>query len=131
MKSKLLILIVILTLFTSCDPSHDIYFINKTDSNVKVKISLEPKADMYELTQIATHDSIVLNVKKDSIAMISFGIGNWSAKQISLATNAIKSIEIETNDIKTIYRSKKAIHSILDKNVHGAINKTDIEINIE
>lgn len=127
---KLLFLPLSLILFTSCDPSHDIFFKNKTVSNVKVKINIEPKA-IDDLKSIATNDSIVFNLAKDSTAMISFGIGNWSAKEIEIATNSIKTIEIETNDIKTIYKSKKAIHSVLDKNVHGIVFKGVIEVNID
>lgn len=127
---RLLSLPFFLILFASCDPSHDIFFKNKTASNVKVKINIEPKA-INDLKSIAINDSIVFNLAKDSIAMISFGIGNWSAKEIEIATKSIKTIEIETNDAKTIYKSKKAIHSVLDKNVHGVVFKGMIEINIE
>lgn len=63
--------------------------------------------------------------------MISFGIGNWSNNKIQATTNSIKTIEIETKDIKTIYKSKEVIHSILEKNVHGIISKGFIKINVE
>lgn len=128
---KLFFLVSLLVLFTSCDPSHDIFFKNKTASNVKVKINLEPKAEMEDLKGIQTRDSIVFILKKDSIGHISFGIGNWSEKQLNLVTKSIKTMEIETSDIKTVYKSKKAIFSVLKENVHGGLNKTDIEINIE
>lgn len=127
---KFLILSSLLILFTSCDPSHDILFKNKTASNVKVKISLEPDA-MDDLRIISTKDLIVFDLKKDSVAMISFGIGNWSGKELHEAVKSIKAIEIETNDIKTIYKSKNAITDILDKNVHGVLFKSLIQINIE
>jgi len=127
---KFLFLLLFFILFTSCDPSHDIFFKNKTASNVKVKINIEPKA-IDDLKSIATNDSIVFNLAKDSTAMISFGIGNWSAKEIEIATNSIKGIEIETSDSRTIYKTKKAIHSVLDKNVHGIVFKGVIEINID
>lgn len=127
---KFLLLPIFIILFSSCDPSHDIFFKNKTASNVKVKINIEPNA-INDLKSIATNDSIVLNLAKDSIAVISFGIGNWSKKEIETATNSIKAIEIETNDSKTIYMSKSAIYSVLDKNVHGVVFKGVIEVNIK
>lgn len=120
-----------LILFASCDPAHDILFINKMNTSVKVKINLDPKTDNYNLKRIAVGDSIVFDLKKDSVGYISFGIGNWSKKEIQEAANSIKVIEIETKDIKTIYKSKKAINAIFDENVKGTLFKSLIEINIK
>lgn len=127
---RLLTLSFFLMFLTSCDPSHDIFFKNKTASNIKVKINLEPKVT-HGLESIATNDSIVFHLAKDSIGMVSFGIGTWSKKEINEVVNSIKTIEIETKDIKTIYKSREAIHSVLDNNVHGIVFKSSIEINVE
>lgn len=127
---KLLTFILLTFSLTSCDPSHEIFFTNKTASNVKVKINLKPEPNYY-FQQIAVKDSIVFHLPKDSVAQISFGIGNWSQKEIATAVNSIKTIEVETSDIKTIYKSKKAIQSVFEENVHGAVFKSLIEINIE
>ncbi len=129
--SRFLFLAFFTLLLTSCDPSHDIFFKNTTASNVKVKINLERKGVLYDLEKMADKDSIVFNLAKDSTASISLGIGTWTPKEIGKATNSIKAIEVETKDIKTIYKSKEAIHSILDKNVHGILFKSSIEINVE
>lgn len=132
MKSTLKLSALLFAIFslTSCDPSHDIFFTNKTASNVKVKINLEQNKQQ-DFRIIATKDSIVFYLPKDSVAHIPFGIGNWSQKEITTATNSIKSIEVETSDIKTIYKSKKAIKSLLEENVHGAVFKSMIDIEIK
>ena len=128
---KLFTLTFLLCFLVSCDPVHTIDFINKTDSNVKVKINLNPKVENYRLKEVSSGDSIVFNLKQKDSANIYFGIGTWSEGQIEELTNSISNIEIETKDIKTVYKTKKAIKNILENNTHGFWFKTLVEINIE
>lgn len=120
-----------LSLLISCDPAHNIYFINKTDSPIKVKINLNPKVEHYRLKEVSTGDSIIFNLERKDTADIYFGIGTWSDSEIDELTNSINNIEFETKDIKTIYKSKKAMNNILENNKHGFWVKTNIEIGIE
>jgi hypothetical protein len=115
----------------SCDPIHNIDFINKTDSDIKVKINLNPKVENYYLKNVSTGDSIIFNLNRKDTADIYFGIGTWSDSEIDELTNSINNIEIETKDIKTIYKSKKAMINIFENNKHGFLFKTNIEIGIE
>ena len=128
---NILILIISSQLLMSCDPPHFINFINKTDSNVKVKFNLNPKVENYDLERITTNDSIVFNIKPKDTANLHFGIGSWSDKQIEELTSSINNIEIETQNIKTIYKTKKSMDDILKENRHGFWFKTKIEIYIE
>lgn len=129
--TKLCTLTFLLSFLVSCDPVHTIDFINKTDANVKVKINLNPKVENYDLKQVSSGDSIVFNLKQKDTANLYFGIGTWSESQIEELTNSISTIEIETKDIKTTYKSKKAMNTMLEKNTHGFLFKTLVEINIE
>lgn len=115
----------------SCDPIHNIDFINKTDSDIKVKINLNPKVENYYLKNVSTGDSIIFNLNRKDTAEIYFGIGTWSDSEIDKLTNSINNIEIDTKDIKTIYKSKKAMINIFENNKHGFMFKTNIEIGIE
>lgn len=115
----------------SCDPIHNIDFINKTDSDIKVKINLNPKVENYYLKNVSTGDSIIFNLNRKDTADIYFGIGTWSDSEINELTNSINNIEIETKDIKTIYKSKKAMINIFENNKHGFLFNTNIEIGIE
>ncbi|MCF6142514.1 hypothetical protein L1S34_14575 [Flavobacterium sp. K77] len=128
---NILILIMSSQLLMSCDPPHFINFINNTDSTVKVKFNLNPKVENYDLERITTNDSIVFNIKPKDTANLHFGIGSWSDKQIEELTSSINNIEIETQNIKTIYKTKKSMDEILKENRHGFWFKTKIEINIE
>ncbi len=133
MKSRLIIILILfLTNFlVSCDPIHNIDFVNKSNSEAKVKINLISKNENYDLKQKAIGDSIVFNLKKDSIANIYFGIGSWDKKEISELTKSIKSIEIETKDVKTIYKSQISMNEILNNNIEGVFMKTVIQIEIK
>ena len=129
--SKLLFLLVIITLTTSCDPPHYINFINNSNSAAKVKLNLNTKIKNYDLGKIATQDSIVFNLKLNDTANINFGIGDWSDNEIEILTKSIKSIEIETREIKTIYKTESSIKDLLSKNRHGFGFKTVIKIGIK
>lgn len=128
---KFITLTFILFFLVSCDPAHDISFINKTDSSIKVKINLNPKVEHYRLKEVSTGDSIVFNLKRKDTAGINFEIGSWSDSEIAELTNSINNIEFETKDTKTVYKSKKAMKNILENNKHGFWFKTKIEIGIE
>lgn len=128
---QLLLLISFSNFLVSCDPSQHISFINKTDSDVKIKINLDPKVKDFELYQNTENDSIVYNLKKNDTATIYYGIGTWSTNETAKFANSINDFEIETKDTKTMYKSKKAIKDILDKNIKGILVKSLIEIKIE
>ena len=85
----------------------------------------------YDLKEIAIGDSIIFNLKQKDTANIDFGIGTWSDGQIEEVINSIKNIEIETDEIKMIYKSKSSMKNILEKNREGFIFKTKIEIEIK
>ena len=128
---NILILIISSQLLMSCDPPHFIDFVNNTDSNVKVKFNLNPTVENYDLERMSTNDSIVFNIKPKDTANLHFGIGSWSDKQIEELTNSVTNIEIETQNIKTVYKTKKSMDDIFKQNRHGFWFKTKIEISIE
>lgn len=133
MKSIFLMILILFLAnsLVSCDPVHDIEFVNKSKSEAKVKINLIPENENYYLKENAIGDSIILNIKKDSIANVFFGRGTWNKEGINELTKSLKSIEIETKDIKTIYKSKNSMNEILNKNTKGFLFKTLIEIEIK
>jgi hypothetical protein len=128
---KFIIILFLLVFITSCDPPHNINFINNTENITKVKFNLNPKVQNYSLNQISKGDSVVFNLKPKDTLNISFGIGTWSNVEIKELTNSIKNLEIETNDIKTIYKTKKSIYKILIDNRKGVWFKTNIEVEIK
>ena len=128
---QLLLLIFFSNILVSCDPSRHISFVNKTDSDVKIKINLVPKVKDFGLYEKAINDSIVYNLKKNDLATIYCGIGTWTNDQTTKFANSVNTIEIDTKDTKTIYKSKKAIKNILNKNIKGILVKSLLEIKIE
>ncbi|MCP2025579.1 hypothetical protein L1276_000719 [Flavobacterium sp. HSC-32F16] len=130
-KLKLLPFLFFILFFTSCDPAQELRFVNKTNSDATVRILLKPNAKNFRLEEAADKGSIVFNLKKDSTAYIYYGIGVWSGKDIFDFSNSAKYIEIDTKDIKTVYKSEKAMQDILSDNVKGILVKNLIEIDIK
>ncbi|OXA80994.1 hypothetical protein SAMN05444397_101708 [Flavobacterium aquidurense] len=128
---RLLVIIFFACFFASCDPAHNIEFVNKKDSDVKVKINLDSQKNNFRLEQITDKDSAVYLLKRNDTANIYCGIGVWSKKEIETFVKGIKSVEIETKDVKTIYKSRKAITQLFEKNTKGIIFKAVIEINVK
>ena len=130
-NNKILLICLCSLFLISCDPPHYIDFVNNSSSNAKVKINLKPKFENYGFEKIAIGDSIIFNLKQKDTANIEFGIGNWSDNEINETVKSIKNIEIKTEDITTIYKTEKAMKSILQNNREGFIFKTKIEIEIK
>ena len=128
---KRFLLAFLLLFLVSCDPAHDIEFTNNTNSVAKVKFKLNPKFKNYRLSESITGDSIVLNLKPKDTENLYFGIGVWDDKEIDQLCNSIISLEIENNDVKTVYKSKKIIKNIFENNQEGFWWKTRIAIKVE
>lgn len=128
---KIFQLTFLLVFLVSCDPSHDIEFTNNTNSVAKIKFKLNPTFKNYRLSESITGDSIVFNLKPKDTANLYFGIGVWDDKEIDELCNSIISLEIENNDLKTIYKSKRTIKNILKNNQEGFWWKTKIAIEVE
>jgi hypothetical protein len=120
-----------LVFLVSCDPAHDIEFTNNTNSVAKIKFKLNPKFKNYRLSESIKGDSIVFNLKPKDTANLYFGIGVWDDEEIDQLCNSIISLEIENNDLKTIYKSKRTIKNILKNNQEGFWWKTRITIGVE
>jgi len=131
MKLKTLHLLPLTLLLISCDPPHYINFINTTKENTKVKINLQSNPWESAFTKFAIGDSIVFNLTTKDTATINFGIGAWSDEGIKEVVKDIKSVEIETSEIKTIYKTHESIEKLLIENKKGMIGGWETEIRIE
>lgn len=129
--TKLFLLSFLLFFIASCDPAHVIVFTNNSNSAAKVKLKLNPNFKNYRLSESIMGDSIVINLKPKEIENLYFGIGVWDDKEIDQLCNSIISLEIENDDLKTIYKSKKTIKNILINNQEGFWWKTSIAIEIK
>ena len=128
---RLSILLFFSFLFVSCDPAQNMYFINKTDSDAKVKIVLNHKIENNRLKEIAKNDSIVFSIKEKDSANIYFGMGTWDGNEVELVANSIKNLSVETSEIVTIYKSKESIVKFFEKGKEGFWWKTRIVVEIE
>jgi hypothetical protein len=128
---KILFACTLLVFLFSCDPPYYIDFVNNSNSNAKVRLNLNHKNENYRLKDLAMGDSIVFNLNKKEISRISFGIGQWSDSEIQNIVKSIKNIQIETNDVKIIYKNKNSIQNLFIKNREGLILRSKIEIEIK
>jgi hypothetical protein len=119
---------------TSCDPAHNINFINDGESAVKVKLIVNPKTNYQRLNEIKEGDSIVIQLKpvktEENIDGIYFGIGVWDETEIKNVAECLKRIEIENTDYKVIYKSQESIQKLLLENQEGFWWKTEINISV-
>lgn len=130
-KSTIALMLFSAFLLESCDPVFSLQFINKTNGPAKVKFLMDSKNKIRCFQQVSVGDSIVLNLKgKDSISIIQCDIGTWSDDKIVELAKSIKSLEIETTEIKTVFKTSKSIEDILKNNTEGVLN-TEIVIEIE
>lgn len=115
-------------LLISCDPSQGILFTNKGESNVKVKLLVNSKVKNDQIDEVKKGDSIVFSLiphnPDEKQGYIYFGRGRWSDEQIIGITKSIKSIEIENDNYKIVYKSSQAIHDLLKENYNGIIMKS-------
>ena len=127
-KVHFLFLFLTAFLLTSCDPSQGILFTNKGESNVKVKLLVNSKVKNDQIDEIKKGDSIVFNLiphnPDEKQGYIYFGRGRWSDEQIIGITKSIKSITIENDNYKIVYKSPQAIHDLLKENYNGIIMKS-------
>ena len=130
MKIKYLLYLSMILTFCSCDQTHSLYFINKTNCMSKVKIVLDNKCNSYYLKKLAKGDSIIFNLKQNDSADIYFHIGNWSDEEIGRLVNCVQSIEVECGRIKKKYNSKSSLTRLFENKIDG-FNNSNIVIEIE
>lgn len=113
---------------TSCDPSQGILFTNKSESNVKVKLIINPQVKNEQLDEMKKGDSIVFNLiphnPEERLGHIYFGKGRWNDENIREISKSIRSIAIENDNYKIIYKSQSAINHLLKENYKGIIMKS-------
>lgn len=131
-KLNFLILFIATLLLTSCDPAHNINFINNGTNIVKVKLKVDSKTEEYGLNEYKKGDSIVLTLKpgltETDQGTMFFGMGTWSDSNINEISKSIKSIEIENANYKVVYKSEYSIKKVLLQNRKGYWMRTDIDI---
>lgn len=118
-------------LLVSCDPPHTIDFINRTESLIKIKIKVGANNTSESLKQVSVDNSVVFAIAPNGTKSLYCGMGTWSDKEVDEEAKCIENIEIETKDIKTIYKSTKSITEILKDNRKGWWWKTKIEIEVK
>jgi ASC-1-like (ASCH) protein len=128
MRKLYFILFLCCLFLTSCDPSQGILFTNKSESNVKVKLIINSSVKNEQLDKMKKGDSIVFNLvphnPDEKGGHIYFGRGRWNDQEITKVSKSIKSIEIENDNYRIIYKSQKAIRNLLKDNYKGIIMKS-------
>ena len=132
-------------LLFSCDPAQTIQITNASESDVRIIFKLDTTIKNGDLAHAlesfqrnhmegASNDSIVLKIKPNqghNYAALHFGMGVWDEDNVNGLVNSLKYIEIETQDIITIYKSKSAMKKLLEDNKEGFIWKPTIELSIK
>ncbi|MCR4031061.1 MULTISPECIES: hypothetical protein [Flavobacterium] len=127
-KLFLPIFFIVTVCLTSCDPSQGILFTNKSESNVKVKLIINSEVKNEQLDEMKKGDSIVFKLiphnPDETSGHIYFGRGRWNDQEIMKVSKSIKSIEIENDNYRIVYKSQKAIRNLLKDNYKGIIMKS-------
>lgn len=133
-KKQNFIFISLILLFTSCDPPHDLIFINNSQSVATIKIDIDQTNEFnkFKYFDELKSDSLIYKIKPKDTTTIFFGIGTWSDREIRELANSITKLEIENSDFKTIYKSNNAIKKLLMDNRDDKIGwETEIIIEIK
>lgn len=138
MFKKYVFYILVSMLLIGCDPGHELVFVNNTESEVFVDISVQTDSidnckvvmnyiDRFTIKEL---DSLIV-IKPKSLYKVSFGIGTWSNEEIDEFSRYIEEIKIESERKTVIYNSKKQIEKLLKGNRESSIGyvKINIEIN--
>lgn len=115
---KNIILLLLIMMSISCDPPHNIVFINNGQSEAKIKIHIDTIVESNEFINFdeLQKDTIVYKIKPSDTCTIFFGIGTWSDSEVKNISKSIKKIEIENEEFQTIYKTKKRIEKLLIEN---------------
>ena len=115
---KNIIFLLLIMMSISCDPPHNIVFINNGQSEAKIKIHIDTIVESNEFINFdeLQKDTIVYKIKPSDTCTIFFGIGTWSDSEVKNISKSIKKIEIENEEFQTIYKTKKRIEKLLIEN---------------
>ncbi|WP_396183219.1 hypothetical protein [Flavobacterium sp.] len=115
---KKIIFLFLIMIFISCDPPHNIVFINNGQSEAKIKIHIDTIVENNEFMNFdeLQKDTIVYKIKPSDTCTIFFGIGTWSDSEVKNISKSIKKIEIGNEEFQTIYKTKNKIEKLLIEN---------------
>ena len=114
-----LFLFISAVLLIGCDPGHNLVFVNKTKSDVFVKIKTHADSmGIYEeqlKNPLVKLDSVIV-IKTKSSYEIPYGIGTWHNEEMEAFSNYVKEIRIESKEKTVIYNSGLQIEELLKDN---------------
>ncbi|WP_298901487.1 hypothetical protein [uncultured Psychroserpens sp.] len=123
--------VLIFVLLSSCDPPHNIFLINTTESEAKISFHFNETFENRLLKDDVTGDSLIVYLKPNETYDMDFGIGTWSDDEVNTLVKSIRSLEIETIDTKSIYKTEKAMRSLFVNNRTGRWWDTEINLEIQ
>lgn len=127
--------ILMLLLFTACDPPLNIQLENKGESTAIFKFYLNSDSTHLENSlwdyNESSSDSIFYVVEQGAVEIVDLGIGNWSDYAINTFSQSLRILEIETDEQKVSYKTTEAIKKLLEENKRGLYWKTNIVLTVE
>lgn len=105
-------------LLASCDPPHNLVFINKSNSIAEIKIEIDSTIEYNEFRNFdeLKADTLVYKIQPKDTCTLFFGIGTWSDDEVKNLAKSMKKLLIGNNDYQTIYKTKDRIEQILLEN---------------
>ena len=126
------LLIFLVLMVTSCDPSRRISMVNQTDSEAWVGFKL--LSDSVNVSPLYISNSklvefpLMTKNPHDRVTM-SFGIGNWNPISLRNFVDDLESMEIRSSSGQLNIESQDSIYQFLSLRRRG-FGKTRIQINI-
>lgn len=130
MGYRVILLLIVSFLTSSCDPPHYITFENRTNDEVKVYLMLSDDKEYSNTSELITNDTLAIIIPKNESYQLDFGIGNWHNDEVRLIANTMNQMIFSTKHWDKTFKSKESIYQLMESKVIGIFFKNEIKIEI-
>lgn len=130
MSYRVILLLILSFLTSSCDPPHYITFENQTNDEVKVYLMLSDDKKYSNTSELITNDTLSIIIPKNESYQLDFGIGNWHDDEVRLIANTLNQMIFSTKHWDKTFKSKEGIYQLMQSKVNGIFFKNEIKIEI-
>lgn len=131
MGYRVILLLIVSFLTSSCDPPHYITFENQTNDEVKVYLMLSDDKEYSNTSELITNDTLSIIIPKNESYQLDFGIGNWYNDEVRLIANTMNQMIFSTKHWDKTFKSKESIYQLMESKVIGIFFKNEIKIEID
>ena len=131
MKYKIVALLLLYAILSSCDPIHSIDITNVSTSDIIIEVKLRDSSMNYIMQNQPRGDSLTIKLGVGETESLYFGIGTWSDEEIRYLANFIQEVKCTTDSSTFKTNSAEYLYNLLESNREGGWWKTLVHLEIE